>query len=109
MHGVQAPESADTVAGVVHEGDAQVGDDDGSQQLQRQRPVMGPEPGLRQQRRAQGDHQDAEAVEPFVDHGVQGIAQAIAVAAVPVPLVGQPGFRDEGDGDGRRHQGQQPG
>ncbi|MCY1303493.1 hypothetical protein D9M70_532040 [compost metagenome] len=92
MDRMQAPEPGQAVAQQVHEGQPQVRHHHAHQQLQPQGPGMGPEAGVREQGGQQGNGQQAEGAQPFVDHGMQGVAPAVVMVLVPVRAVGQPGF-----------------
>ncbi|KAG1205273.1 hypothetical protein G6F35_011743 [Rhizopus arrhizus] len=104
---MQPPQPADAVAGVVHQGDAEIGADDGQQHLQREGPLH--RPGLpwndRRQQRHRGDRQQVQA---FVDQRMQGVTQAVALVVVERRVVGPSAFSAERNRDGDQQQGQQP-
>ena len=109
VHRVQPPKQRRTVAGVVHQGDAEIGQDDRQQQLQPQRPGLRPYRPEAQDSGQQWQGEDAKCVQAFVDRRVQDIAQAVGVRPVPAWLVGQSSFGEKGQAERPEEQGDQPG
>jgi hypothetical protein len=107
MHRMQPPQPADAMAGVVHQGDAEIGADDGQQHLQREWPLQRPQLP-RNDCRQQRHRRDRQQVQAFVDQCMQGVTQAVAVVVVERGVVRPGTFGGERDRDGDRQQGQQP-
>ena len=107
VHRMQAPQQRRTVAGDVHQGDAEIRDQQRHQQLQRQRPCRRPQVEMRQPEGHQGNRGNAEGVQGFVDQRMDQVAVAIAVALVPAGSIGPQSLGDEGQQDRQRQQRRQ--
>ena len=87
MHRMQPPQRRATVAGVVHQGDAEVSDGQRQQQLRSDRPVTGPDADIGQDQGDQRNGRHAQHIEAFVDAGMNGVAAAVVLRRVPVQAV----------------------
>ena len=92
---MQAPEPADTVAGIVHQRCAQVCNNDGREQLDAERPLPGPYPlPWHHPRDELQPHKPTEAGQ-LVHKAVGCVLAGIAVRCVPTGLVGQDAFHQQ--------------
>ena len=107
VHGMQFPQKVITVAQVMHERDAAVGDDDGQQQLQPEWQLDWPERPQRQMASQQGKSSQARQVQRLVDERVQHVAPAVAVRMVPCAIVWQIAFGKKRGEQSQQQQGRQ--
>ncbi|MNE58353.1 hypothetical protein D3C80_1533760 [compost metagenome] len=95
VHRMQTPQQRATVAGVMHQGDAQVGQGNGQQQLQGQRPLIRPKACSRQPVGKQRDGRHTAEGQAFVDQCMAKVAAAVALCLIPGSFVGDEPFAGE--------------